>query len=82
MNRSIRCQHGFCREVVACPQCGDTDPSDAYEARNNSHRNKRRNRTHVTSRLRTKIEVPPGYGSADGHTRSEAQRAVSRGRRA
>lgn len=78
MNRSIRCAHGFDRDLVACPQCGDTDPSDVYEARNNSHRNKRRNRNHVLTRLRSRVEVPPGYARADGATRSDAQRAVSR----
>lgn len=78
MNRSIRCQHGFDRDVVACPQCGDTDPSDAYEKRNNAHRNKRRNREHVTNRLRTKVDVPAGYARADGARKSEAQQLVDR----
>lgn len=42
MNRSIRCKHGFCREVVPCKQCGDYDPCAAHEARNNRSKAQRR----------------------------------------
>ncbi len=42
MNRSIRCEHGFCREVVPCEQCGDYDPYAAHEARNNRSKAQRR----------------------------------------
>ncbi len=63
MNRSIRCAHGFCREVVACPECGDHDRDSLAELRNNAKRKGRRD--HPISR-RVDPAVPNGYGSADG----------------
>jgi len=53
MNRSIRCPHGFDRDLVPCERCGDHDPCAAHEARNNAHRNPRKPVTNPRGRQPT-----------------------------
>ncbi len=58
MNRSIRCRHGFDRDLVACPACGDTDRDMIAEAKNNAKRRPSRivmNRPHGGSCRRERL---------------------------
>lgn len=74
MNRSIRCRHGFDRDVVPCWACGDHDSLQQNEARSNAAKNIRRRsqgNRHRNPAHRVDPVVPSGYDNADGVKRGQ-----------